>query len=331
MPVGHRIAEAKYEKRRPGLQWRLVNMLADAIVYRPIRDSLGLSHARVCYTSGSTLSPEVFQFYHALKVPLKSIYGSDEAGAVTGAADGIQTPGTVGSINPGVEVKFTEESEIVVRSPGAFRGYYSDPAMTARVLSDGWVRTGDKGYLSADEALVFVDRLDDLIALPCGDVVAPQDIESRLKHGPYIKDAWVLAGHNCEFLTAVIIIDAENTGRWADRSKITYTTFGDLSQKPEVYRLIEQEISLVNNDLPDSRRIKKYVNLHTEFDPDESELTRDRKLRRSVLAERYVALTRKLAGDETSVEVEAEFTYQDGRTGRTTTALQIATVERRDQ
>ena len=142
--------------------------------------------------------------------------------------------------------------------------------------------------------------------------------------------AWILAGEDCDFVTAVIVIDAENTGRWADKSKITYTTFGDLSQKPEVYRLIEQEIALVNEGLPTSQRIKKYVNLHKEFDPDESELTRDRKLRRSVLAERYVALTRKLAGDDTSVEVEAEFTYQDGRTARITTALQIATVERGD-
>jgi long-chain acyl-CoA synthetase len=331
MPVGLRIADAGYEKRKPGLQWRVLDIFADLLVYRPIRDSLGLPHARVCYTSGSTLSPEAFRFFHALKVPLRSIYGSTEAGAVTGAADKVQSSGTVGSVNPGVEVKFGEQSEIVVRNPGAFLGYYNDPAMTARVLDDGWVRTGDEGHMSADQELVFVDRLANLITLPCGDVIAPQDIESRLKHTPYIKDAWVLAGQDCEFVSAVIVIDAENTGRWADKSKIVYTTFGDLSQKPEVYRLIEREIALVNEELPGGLRIKKYVNLNNEFDPDESELTRNRKLRRSVLAERYVALSRMLAGDETSVEVETEYTYQDGRTGKIKTALQIATVERGDQ
>ncbi len=331
MPVGLRMADARYEKRKPGLRWRLLNVFADLLVYRHIRDSLGLSHARVCYTSGSTLSPEALRFFHALKVPLKSIYGSTEAGAITGAADKVQSPGTVGSVNPGVEVKFGEHSEIMVRNPGAFLGYYNDPEMTARVLNDGWARTGDEGHMSADQELVFVDRLASLITLPCGDVIAPQDIESRLKHTPYIKDAWVLAGQDCDFVSAVIVIDAENTGRWADKSKITYTTFGDLSQKPEVYRLINQEISRVNEDLPDGRRIRKYVNLHKEFDPDESELTRNRKLRRSVLVERYAALTQTLAGDESSVEVETEYTYQDGRIDKIKTALQIATVEGGDQ
>jgi len=331
MPVGQRIADARYEKRRPGLQWRLLNMVADLLVYRHIRDSLGLPHARVCYTSGSTLAPEAFRFFHVLRVPLKNIYGSAEAGAVTGAADAIQTPGTAGSVNPGVEVRFTEESEIVVRNPGAFLGYYNDPEMTARVLDDGWVRTGDKGRLNGDQELIFIDRLRDVMTLPCGDLLVPQDIESRLKHSPYIKDAWVLAGRDCQFVSAVIIIDADNTGRWADKMKTTYTTFGDLSQKPEIYRLIEQEIALLNKDLPDTQRVEKYVNLHKEFDPDEHELTRNRKLRRAFLRKTYPALMAALGGDSTSVEVEAEFTYQDGRTGKLKTALEIATVGRGDR
>jgi long-chain acyl-CoA synthetase len=331
MPVGLRMADSRDAKRKPGWHWRMLNACADLIVYRPIRDSLGLSHARVSYTYGSTLSPGVIRFFHALRVPLKSIYGSTEAGAVTGAADCIQTPGTVGSANPGVEVKLGEKSEILVRNPGAFLGYYNDPDMTARVLNDGWVRTGDQGHMSADQELVFVDRVEDLIALPCGDDLAPQEIESRLKQSAYVKDAWVLAGRDCQFVSAVIIIDADNTGRWADKCKTTYTTFGDLSQKPEIYRLIEREISLVNQGLPVSQRIERYVNLHKEFDPDEFELTRNRKLRRAFLRKRYPDLIRALSGEHTSVEVEAEFTYQDGRTGKIKTALQIATIERGDQ
>jgi long-chain acyl-CoA synthetase len=263
-------------------------------------------------------------------VPLKSIYGSTEAGAITGAGGGIQSSGVVGPVNPGVEIKLGEQGEIMVRHPGVFAGYQSDPAMTARVMDDGWVRTGDQGYLSADQQLVFVDRVEDLITLPCGDVLAPQDLESRLKHSPYIKDAWVHSGQDCDFVTAVVILDADNTGRWADKNKINYTTFGDLAQKPEVYRLIEEEIALVNQGLPATRRIEKYVNLHKEFDPDESELTRNRKLRRAVLRKKYPDLIEALSGDRTSVEVEAEFTYQDGRTGKISTALHIATVGRGD-
>ncbi len=331
MPVGEKMAEAKLEMRRPGLQWRILNLLADLLVYRPVRDSLGLPHARVCYTYGSTLSPEAFHFFLALGVPLKSIYGSAEAGAVTGAADKIQFPDAVGTVNPGVEVAFSDEGEILVRSPGAFLGYHDDPEATARVRNDGWVRTGDKGHVGRDGELVFVDRLEDLITLPCGDVIAPQDLESRLKHSPYIKDAWILAAQGCDFVSAVIIIDADNTGRWADKNKTTYTTFGDLSQKPEVYRLIEGEISAVNKGLPDTRWIGKYVNLHKEFDPDESELTRNRKLRRAFLRERYPAIIEALGGDANSVEVEAEITYQDGRVGKVKTAIQIATVGRGDR
>lgn len=331
MPVGDKLAEAKLEKRRPGLLWRVLGVLADFLVYRPVRDSLGLPHARVCYTYGSTLSPEAFHFFHALRVPLKSIYGSAEAGAVTGAADKIQSPDTVGSVNPGVEVTFDDQGEIVVRNPSAFLGYHNDPATTARVVDDGWVRTGDQGRMGDDGELVFVDRIQDLIPLSCGEVLAPQDIESRLKHSPYIKDAWVLAGEDCRFVSAVVVVDAENTGRWADKHKCTYTTFGDLSQQPEVYKLIHDEITDVNRDLPDSRRIEKYVNLHKEFDPDESELTRNRKLRKGFLKKRYADLILALGGDQTSIEVEAEFTYQDGRTGKIRTALQIATVGRGDR
>ena len=328
MPVGGKVADAKYEKRSLGLHWRLANVFADLFVYRSIRDSLGLPRVRVCYTSGSLLSPEAFRFFHALGVPLKSVYGSAEGGAVTGARDGMQTPGTVGSVNPGVEVKLSEEGEILVRNSGAFLGYYNDSEATARVLGDGWVRTGDQGRMGKDGELIFVDRLDDLIPLPCGDVLAPQEIESRLKYSPYIKDAWVLAGRDCRFVSAVVIVDADNTGSWADKRKVTYTTFGDLSQQPEVYQLIEQEIASVNEDLPVGLRVEKYVNLHKEFDPDESELTRNRKLRRGFLEERYSDLMEALSGDRTSTDVEAEFTYQDGRTGRIKTTLQIATVGR---
>ncbi len=198
------------------------------------------------------------------------------------------------------------------------------------MLRDGWVCTGDRCEIN-DGGLVFVDRLEDVILMPCGDEIAPQDIEARLKYSPYIQEAWVFAGPSCDYLSAVIIIDPANTGRWADKQKVNYTTFGDLAQKSEVYRLIEDEIAQVNQTLPEGHQINRFVNLNKEFDPDEAELTRNRKLRRSLLVKRYADLVTALAGDGESVEVEAEFTYQDGRVGTLKTAVRIATIGRGDR
>ncbi len=330
LPVGYRVADARYAERNPGWHLRALNGVANLLAFRPIRDSLGLPQARACYTSGATLSPEALRFFHALRVPVRDIYGSAEAGAITGAFTGFQSPGTLGRVNEGVEIMLTDSGEIAVKHSGTFLGYHQDTEVARGAVNEGWVHTGDKGEMTADGELVFIDRMDDLITLPCGDVVAPQEIESRLKYSPYIKDAWVHAEQGCESLSAVIIVDAANTGQWADKAKVAYTTFGDLSQKVEVYELIRGEIAKINEDLPEVRRISRYVNLHKEFDPDERELTRNRKLRRSFLRERYAGLAKALSGDDTSIEVEAEFTYQDGRIGKIKTALQIATVGRGD-
>ncbi len=328
MRIGYHMVDTAQQQQKPALQWRLLDTIADRTVFRPVRDSLGLSRARVCYTSGSTLSADAIRFFQALKVPIKTVYGSAEADAVTGAADRIKSAGTVVSVNPGVDVTVAERGELLVRHPGTFLGYHNDPARTARVLNDGWVRTGDKVATCADGELAFVDRLDDLITLPCGDVVAPQGIESRLRSSPYIKDAWVLAGDGCEALSAVVIVDAVTAGRWADQRKVRYTTFADLARSPEVYRLIEDEIASVNQGLGGGERIEKCVILHREFDPDELELTRDRKLRRAFLTERYGALIRALAGDDTSVEVEGSTARGSGPAGTIRATLRIATVGR---
>jgi long-chain acyl-CoA synthetase len=330
MPVGRRVADLKEQGRKPSLFLALLDLLGDVAVFRHVRDDLGLPHARVCYSSGSTLSPEVMRFFHALKIPLKNVYGSTEAGPVTGITKRVQSFGTVGSVNPGVEIRQTEQGEILVRQPGAFAGYYNDPEATARVLCDGWVHTGDKCLIN-DGQLVFVDRMESLITTHSGESVSPQATESRLKYSPYIKDAWVLVGKQGEPLSAVIIIDAANTGQWADKQKVAYTTFSELSQDAAVYRLIAREIAQANEGLENSHRIGKFVNLHKEFDPDEAELTRNRKLRRSLLASRYRDLVQALGEDRASIDVEAEFTYQDGRTGRLRTAVRIASVGEGDQ
>lgn len=327
LPVGYRIADFKFKRQKPGLHWRILNVLGDLFLFRPIRDSLGLSNARICYTTGSTLSPEIIRFYHALKVPLKSIYGSTEGGALSGAGNDDIRPDTVGTLNPGAEVRITEDGEIISRQPGTFLGYYKDPAGTAEVLKNGWFYSGDSGYLTEDGHLVFVDRLKDIVQLTCGENLAPQDIESRLKFSPYIKDAWTLAGSGKEYTSAIIIINHESVGPWADQRKVIYTTYGDLSQKPEVYELVEQEIARVNRGLPAGCRVRKYANLHKEFDPDEAELTRNRKLRRAFVEERYRELINAIYGDKTEVTIEAQVRYRDGRKGMIKTNIRIKSVE----
>lgn len=327
MPIGYKMADLKFRKQKPSLFWKILYVLADIGLFRPLRDSLGLSNARICYTTGATLSPEVIRFFHALKVPLKSIYGSTEGGALTGTGNDDIRPDTVGTLNPGAEVRITEDGEIISRQPGTFLGYYNDPAGTAEVLKDGWFYSGDSGYLTEDGHLVFVDRLKDIVQLTCGENLAPQDIESRLKFSPYIKDAWILAGSGKEYTSAVIIIDHENVGPWADQRKVIYTTYSDLSQKPGVYELVEQEIARVNRGLPAGCRVRKYVNLHKEFDPDEAELTRNRKLRRAFVEERYRELINAIYGDKTEVTIEAQVRYRDGRKGMIKTNIRIKSVE----
>jgi long-chain acyl-CoA synthetase len=325
-PAGYKMAELRYKKMNPGWSQKIMSFLGYWLLFRPVRDGLGLPHARICYSSGATLCVDAFRFYHALNVPLKNLYSSTEAGAITGTTNEDINLNTVGSINRGVEVKITPEGEIIARGHGTFSGYYNNPELTARVLKDGWVHTGDSGSLTEDNQLIFIDRLSDLIRLPGGDTISSQDIESRLKYSPYIKDAWVLAGEDGKFVSAIIVIDAGNTGRWADKHKVLYTTFGDLSQKTEVYQLVESEILRINQQLPDGGKIKKYVNLYKEFDPDENEMTRTRKLKKTFLLKKYNYLVAALSGDKSAVDVETQFTYQDGRVGKIKTSLKIEKV-----
>jgi long-chain acyl-CoA synthetase len=331
MSVGYRMADLKFKKHKPRLYWKVLDVLGDLLLFRPIRDSLGLINARICYTAGSTLSPQIIRFYNALKVPLKSLYVSAEGGALTGVSNDNIRPDTVGIPNAGVEIKISEAGEIISRQPGTFLGYYGDPTATGEVLRDGWFHSGDSGYLTEDGHLVFVDRIKDITRLTCGENLVPQDVESRLKFSPYIKDAWVLAGPHKEYTSAIIIIDHENVGPWADRRKVTYTTYSDLAQKPEVYKLVEQEIAKVNRGIPAGCRIRKYANLHKEFDPDEAELTRNRKLRRFFLEERYHELIGAIYTDKTEIPVETQVKYRDGRMGIIKTNISIKSVEEADR
>jgi long-chain acyl-CoA synthetase len=327
MPIGYKMAGFKYRKEKPSLLWRTLYALANITLFRPLRDSLGLSNARICCNTGAMLSPEAFMFYHALNLPLKSLYGTTEGGVLAGAKNDDIRLETVGPFHNGAEAKITDKGELIYRQPGIFVGYYKDPDKTAEVLKDGWFYSGDSGSIKEDGHIVFIDRLKDIVNLANGEKLAPQLIESRLRFSPFIKDAWVLTGIEGAYASAIIVIDYGSVGQWAGQKGIAYRTFSELSQKPEVYQLVKGYIDRTNQDLPTGARVKKYVNLHKEFDPEEGELTRTRKLRRAFLEDRYRELILAIYNNKTEVPIEVEAKGRSGKERAMKTTIRINSVE----
>jgi long-chain acyl-CoA synthetase len=328
MPIGYRVADLKYRRQKPGLLLSFLYTLADIFLFRSIKNNLGLSNARISFTTGAILSPEAFRFYHALNIPLKSIYGTTEGGALAGAAnhDEIHFE-TTGPPHAEADVTINANGEILYRQPGAFIGYYQTGDPGDDVQPDGWFHSGDFGFIREDGHLVFVERIKSLRIRSGSDRLAPQRIESRLRFSPYIEDAWILTGPNDAFVSAVIVIHYLNVSRWAGQKKLIFTSFAELSQLPEVYDLVMQDIESVNQTLPKGCRVMKYVNLHKEFDPDEGELTRTRNLRRSFLEKRYRELIDALYTGEDEVSVQTRIEYRDGRIGTSETTLRVRAVK----
>jgi long-chain acyl-CoA synthetase len=333
MPVGHRVSALRFEQRRPvGLAWRLLNAIGEFAVFRPLRDKLGLTRVASAYSSGAALNPDVIRFFRAIGVNIKQLYGSTEAQVHTlHVGDDVKFE-TVGVPPPGMEIQIAEGGEIWVSGATVFRGYYQNPEATAGALvSDAqgrrWFRTGDAGYLDADGHLIYLDRVKELITLAGGETYAPQYIEGRLKFSPYIRDVMTVGGEDRAMVTALINIDFNNVGRWAEKSGLAYTTFVDLSQKPEVYALVQSEVEQVNRTLPPPARVRRFVLLHKEFDADEGELTRTRKLRRSLLSDRYRDMIEAMYSGGDAVRVRAAVKYRDGREGVVETTVRVAALD----
>jgi long-chain acyl-CoA synthetase len=327
MPVGFRISAARMVKKSPRLFDKILFPLANLLILRPLRDNLGLINARICYAITAKLNPETLKFYYALKIPLINLYGLTECGLVSYSLAGDINLEAAGNIPRGVEVRISDKGELLCRSPYGFLGYYGDPEQTSKALKDGWFYSGDYARINEEGRVIFIDRLRDIAKLGCGDILIPQMIEGRLNCIPNIRDAWVMAGPDKAYTSAIIIIDYENVSRWADRKKVVYTSFNDLSQKPEVYELIGQDIKNLNKTLPNGCRIMKYANLHKEFDPDEFEMTRDRKLRKKFIEERYLELIEAIYSGKTEVPIQTPIRYSDGRTGLMKTVIRIKSVE----
>lgn len=326
LPVAYKVVDLRLAKKEPGLGLKLLHGAGQWLVFRSLRDNLGLSWLRDGYTAGSAVSPDILRYFQAMGINIKQIYGSSEMGLVTAHRDGDIRPETSGQPLPGAEVKLSQEGEILTKNQGMFVGYYKDEAASAKKFRDGWYCSGDYGYIDDYGHLIVIDRMEDLRSLKGGKKFSPQYPEVRLRFSPYIKEVLVVGSEERDGACCLVNIDLENVGRWAESHRIAYTTFADLSQKNEVIELIHSEIQRVNSTLPDEARLKKFLNMAKELDADESELTRTRKLRRAFLEQRYHDLIEALYSGRNEVEVETTIEYRDGRKGTLKRSIKVCSL-----
>jgi long-chain acyl-CoA synthetase len=308
---------------------RLLYFLGNLFLYGPLRNVLGMSRVRVAYTAGEAIGPDLFKFYRSIGINLKQLYGSTETSVfVCIQPNGQVKPDTVGPAVRGVELRFTPERELLIRSPGLFKEYYKNPQATSEAKDpQGWFHTGDAGYVDADGHLKIIDRVKDVGKLADGTLFAPKYLENKLKFFPYVKEA-VAFGQGRDRVCAFINIDMEAVGNWAEKRHLAYSGYTDLASQDAVYELVRECVEKVNADLAQepeiaNSQIHRFLLLHKELDADDGELTRTRKVRRGFIGEKYRTLVDALYGGDSSVHVEAQVKYEDGRTGTLSADLRI--------
>ncbi len=330
MGVAKRVGVQILDGERVSLAARLKYFLGKIFVYGPLKNTLGFSRIRLAYTAGESIGPELFTFFRSLGINMKQLYGSTEATVfITIQRDGEVKSDTVGPPAPGVEVKITKQGEVLYKSPGVFQEYYKNPKATKETKTkDGWVRTGDAGFFGDDGHLRIVDRIKDVGKLKDGTMFAPKYIENRLKFFPYIKEV-VTFGDRRDFATAMVSIDIEAVGNWAEKNNLTYASYQELAAHGEVYNLIQGSLEQVNRDLAADphlagSQIRRFLLLHKELDADDGELTRTGKVRRRPVAEKYKSIINALYGGKDRIKVEAKVSFDDGRSGTIKANLNIA-------
>ena len=309
--------DAELAGQNPG-QWnKFLHRTLTFFVLRPLKNKVGLGRVRMAVTGGGAISPEVFKYFKALGLDLRQVFGQSECSgiATTHRADDVR-PETVGVPIPNVEIKLSEEGEILVRGKNTHIGYYKNEEATREGFTeDGFLRTGDAGYFGEDGHLYVFDRAKDIMTLDDGTRFAPQDLETRLKFSAYIHEAMVCGGER-PHVTSIVSIDLENVSNWAKKRGISFTTFQDLSQRSEVYELVKDEIRKICERFPENIRIKRFAILLKEFHPDDGELTRTRKIRRAFVNERYHRLIEDLYGTGKEHNLDIEIRYEDGRVSK---------------
>jgi len=327
LPIGYKVARMKLNNRNINIGWKMLYSIFYFIIARPIRDWLGYTGMKVLMIGGASMAAEVFDFFVALGLDCRMMYGMIECTPTAVHRAGDIEYETSGVPSPGCDIRITAEGEILTRGPMRMLCYYNNPEATVKLIDEhGWVHTSDAGFITDKGHLVCIDRMADLLKLKDGTGFSPSYIENKLKFSPYIRDA-IITGDNQDFVGALISIDFPNLGKWAEMHRIPYTTFVDLSQKKETYDLIKKEILKINRKLPDKQRILRFAILPKELDADDAELTRTRKLRRKEVIKRYQEMIESLYSERNEYHVEAKVKYRDGKTVAITTAVQFATVE----
>jgi long-chain acyl-CoA synthetase len=333
MGVARRAGIRILNKEPVPLRDRLIYWLGELLIYGPLKNTLGLTRVRLAYTAGEAIGPDIFDFYRSLGVNLKQLYGSTEASVfITIQPDGEIYADTVGKPAPEVELKIAEDGEVLFRSPGVFQEYYKNPEATAETKTpDGWVHTGDAGFFDDKGHLRIIDRAKDVGRMNDGRIFAPKYLENKLKFFPNIREA-VTFGHERDYVTAFLNIDLGALGSWAERNNVAYASYIELSQHPDVRAILREHVESVNRDLAsDSHlghtQIKRFLILHKELDADDGELTRTRKVRRRVIAEKFGELIEALYSGKSEVFASTEVTFEDGRKGKIEATLTILEAE----
>jgi long-chain acyl-CoA synthetase len=312
---------------------RLKYSLGNFLVYGPLKNTLGLSRVRVGYTAGEAIGPEIFDFYRSLGINLKQLYGQTEASVfITQQPDGQVRSDTVGIPTPGVEIKIHDSGEVFYRSPGTFVEYYKDKKSTTATKSkEGWVATGDAGFLEKDTGhLRIIDRAKDVGKMADGSLFAPKYVENKLKFFPNILEA-VVFGDGRDECTAFININLHAVGNWAERNNIAYTSYQELAAHKRVYEMIQSHVEEVNQNVARDEmlsgcQIHRFLILHKELDADDGELTRTRKVRRNMIADKYSDLLKALYDGSGEIGTTTEVTYEDGSKGSISATLEIKTA-----
>ena len=327
--VGEKAAQYRMSGETMPMSLRFKSWLGYQMMFRPLINQIGMLRLRRAYTGGAALGPELFTFYQAIGVNLKQIYGQTEiVGIAYMHRDGDVRPDTVGKPLPGTECKISEEGEILSKSPCVTPGYYKMPEKTEELLAGGWLHSGDAGYIDENGHLVVIDRLSDVMHNKSGEMFSPMFLENKLKFSPYIKEA-VIFGDQRDYVACLINIDPIVVGKWAEDRGISYTTFMDLSAKPEVAELIHGQVVDINGRAEQEHfKIKRFAILYKLLDTDDGELTKTGKIRRKFVREKYENLYEALYDESVSEkEVEAFFQYQDGQSTTVKTKISFYTME----
>jgi long-chain acyl-CoA synthetase len=301
---------------------RLKYWLGELLVYGPLKNVLGFSKVRVAYTAGEAVGPDLFAFYRSIGLNLKQLYGQTEAFLyLTAQPDGQIYSDTVGPTCPNVDIKISDDGEVLFKSPGMFTGYFKDDGKTAEVMTpDGYVKTGDAGFFDEKTGhLKIIDRAKDVGKLNDGTLFPPKYIENKLKFYPNIREA-VAYGDKRDFVAVMLNIDLTAVGSWAERNNVVYGSYQELAGHPLVYDMIAAHVADVNRSLAQDKlmagaQIKRFLILHKELDADDGELTRTQKVRRGFIADRYGPLVKALYDGSKEADISTEVTFEDGRKG----------------